>query len=34
LANRAATNKNIPESYNKISKSVVMKDLEEENVKK
>ena len=31
---RAATNKNIPESYNKISKSVVMKDLEEECVKK
>jgi len=34
LAKRAATNKNIPESYNKIPKSVVMKDLEEESVKK
>ena len=34
LAKRAAANKNIPESYNKIPKSVVMKDLEEESVKK
>jgi len=34
LAKWAATNKNIQESYNKIPKSVVMKDLEEENVKK
>ena len=33
-AKRAATNKNIPESYNRIPKSVVMKDLEEEIVKK
>ena len=33
LAKRAA-NKNIPESYNKISESVVMKDLEVESVKK
>lgn len=28
------TNKNIPESYNKIPKSVLMKDLGEESVKK
>jgi hypothetical protein len=34
LAKRAATNPNIPESYNKIPKSVVIKDLEEESVKK
>jgi len=33
LAKRAATNKNIPESYNKIPKGVIMKDLEEESVK-
>jgi len=32
-AKRAATNKIIPESYNKIPKSVIMKDLEEEIVK-
>jgi len=34
LAKKAATNKNIPESYNKITKSVVTKDLEVESVKK
>ena len=34
LAKMATANKNIPESYNKIPKSVVMKDLEEESVKK
>jgi len=34
LAKRAAANKNIPESYKKIPKSVVMKDLEEESAKK
>jgi len=33
-AKRAAINKNTPESYNKIKKSVVMKDLEEESMKK
>jgi len=33
LAKQAATNKNIPENYNKIPKSVIMKDLEEESVK-
>ena len=32
-AERATTNKNIPDSYNKMTKSVVMKDLEEESVK-
>jgi len=34
LGKRVAANKNIPESYNKIPKSAVMKDLEEESVKK
>jgi len=34
IAKRAAANKNITESYNKIPKSVVTKDLEEESVKK
>jgi len=34
LAKKAATNKNITESYNKIPKSVLMKDLEEESIKK
>jgi len=33
LAKRAVTNKNIPESYNKIPKSIVMEDLKEESVK-
>jgi ribonuclease HI len=32
LAKKAATNKNITESYNKIPKSVLMKDLEEESI--
>jgi ribonuclease HI len=34
LAKKAATNKTIPESYNKIPKSVVIKDLEDESAKK
>ena len=34
LAKKAATNKNITESYNKIPKSVLMKDIEEESIKK
>jgi hypothetical protein len=34
LTKRAARNRNIPESYNKIPKSVKMKDLEEISVKK
>ena len=34
LTKTDATNKNITESYNKIPKSVVMKDPEEESVKK
>jgi hypothetical protein len=34
LAKSAATNTNIPETYNKIPKSVVMKGLEEESAKK
>jgi len=33
LAKRAATNRNIPESYSRIGKGVIMKDLEEESVK-
>jgi len=33
LAKRAATNRNIPESYSRIPKTVIMKDLEEESVK-
>jgi hypothetical protein len=34
LAKKAATNKTIPESYNKIPKSVVIKELEDESTKK
>jgi ribonuclease HI len=34
LAKKAATNKTIPESYNKIPKSVVIKDLEDESANK
>jgi len=34
LAKKAVTNTNITESYNKIPKSVLMKDIEEESIKK